>query len=522
MLLSARQGSLARATLILMASFIASRLLGLVRESVLAYQFGTNPDYGAYLAAFRVPDFLFNVIGAGAIGSAFIPVFAAALARREQDDAWRLASAIMNLLTVFLILGAVVTAIFAPQITTQLIVPEYPPEEQALTAALVRVMLVSPVLFGVSGLIMAILNSHQRFFLPSLSPIVYNLAIIFGATVLAPLGLGVRGLAAGVVIGSALHLGVQLPGLRRIPNTYFWTFGRHNQRVREVGRLLGPRVLGMAAVQINFIVNVNLASRLPDGPARVAALSYAWMLLMLPVGVFAQSIAQAVFPTFSAQVGRGDRDALRDTFTYLLRLILFVSVPATVGLIMLRVPYIQLLFQRGQFTAESTALTAYTLQFFALGLVAHCALEIVTRAYYALHDTQTPVVFSVAAMALNVGLSLLLITPLEQGGLALANSIATTVEALALVFILRRRLGGVEGESLWPSLARTVAASAVMGVVLGAVLLLLRPWPGALVAIVGTIAGGAAYLAAAYALGAPEMTLVRRAAGRFVPRLAPH
>jgi len=186
------------------------------------------------------------------------------------------------------------------------------------------------------------------------------------------------------------------------------------------------------------------------------------------------------------------------------------------------VPFIQLLFQRGQFTAESTALTAYTLQFFALGLVAHCALEIVTRAYYALHDTLTPVVFGVAAMALNVGLSLLLIAPLEQGGLALANSVATTVEALVLVLILRRRLGGVEGGSLWSSLARIVAASAVMGVVLGAVLILLRAWPGALVAIVGVVAGGAVYLAVAYALGAPEMALVRRAAGRFVPRLAPH
>jgi putative peptidoglycan lipid II flippase len=505
----------------MMGAFIVSRLLGLVREIVLAQQFGTNAEFGAYQAAFRVPDFLFNVIGAGAIGSAFIPVFAGYLARDDEEDAWRFASAIMNLLTVAMLVGAATAAVLAPQITRTLIVPGFAEAEQALTAELVRVMLLSPILFAVSGLLTAILNSQQQFFLPSLSLIVYNLSIIFGAVVLAPTGLGVRGLTAGVVLGSALHLAVQLPGLWRMGGGYTFTLGLAEEGVRRVATLLGPRVLGMAAVQLNFIVNVNLASRLADGPARVTALNYAWLLMMLPEGIFALSIANAVFPTFSAQVARGNQDEMRSTLAGILRLILFVTIPASVGLFMLGTPLVQVLFQRGEFTSESTRLTVSALQFYALGLFAHSTVEIVTRAFYALHDTMTPVALGAAAMLMNIALSLVLVGPLQHGGLALANTVATTLEMLLLVELLRRRLGNFDDGLLLSSLGKTVGATALMAVALAGLLLALPALPSVVVSVLGIGLGAGVYVGAAAVLRAPELQFVVRMVDRVRARFLP-
>ncbi len=515
-----RRSVLAKNTAILMASFIISRVLGLAREAVIGYQFGTNPDYGAYLAAFRVPDLLFNVIGAGAIGSAFIPVFAGLIARDEDSEAWQTASAIMNIMTVLLIIFALVAAFFRSNVTS-MIVSGFSPEEQALTSNLVSIMLLSPVLFAVSGLVTAILQSYQRFLLPALAPIVYNVAIIFGALVLAPHGFGVAGLAAGVVLGAALHLGVQIPGLLRLPSRYTWSFGFHLPSVREVSKLIAPRTLGLAAVQLNFIANVNLASHLDDGPAKVAALSYAWVIMLLPQGIFALSIANAVFPTFSAQVARGEHEEMKRTLAGLLRLIAFVTIPASAGLYLLRTPIIQLLLQRGSFSTESTALTADALQFYAMGLFAHSMVEIITRAFYALHDTLTPVLLGVVVMGLNIVLSLILIRPMQQGGLALANSLATTIEMLILGVILWRRMGGFDDGLLRRSLVKTVLATLVMMGVLIGVTLVLPPLPGAVRAIIELTLGAVAFFVAALVLGSPELAMLQRLAARFTVRLRP-
>ncbi len=515
-----RRSVLAKNTAILMASFVISRVLGLAREAVIGYQFGTNPDYGAYLAAFRVPDLLFNVIGAGAIGSAFIPVFASLIARDEDSEAWQTASAIMNIMTVLLIIFAVVAAFFRSNVTS-LIVSGFSPEEQALTSNLVSIMLLSPVLFAVSGLVTAILQSYQRFLLPALSPIVYNLAIIFGALVLAPRGFGVAGLAAGVVLGAALHLGIQIPGLLRLPSRYSWTFGLHLKSVREVTKLIAPRTLGLAAVQLNFIANVNLASHLDDGPAKVAALSYAWVIMLLPQGIFALSIANAVFPTFSAQIARGEHEEMKQTLAGLLRLIAFVTIPASAGLYLLRTPIIQLLLQRGSFSVESTSLTADALQFYALGLFAHSMVEIITRAFYALHDTLTPVLLGVLVMGLNIALSLILIRPMQQGGLALANSLATTIEMAILATILWRRIGGFDDGMLRLSLVKTILATLVMTGVLIGVILFMPPLPGAVRAIIELSIGAVAFFVAALALGSPELAMLQRLAARFTVRLRP-
>jgi putative peptidoglycan lipid II flippase len=366
---------------------------------------------------------------------------------------------------------------------------------------------------------MGALNAMQHFLWPAAAPVVYNLAIILAAWLLVP-RLGVAGLAWGVVLGAAGHFLVQLPQLRRAGARYSRSVSLADADVREVLRLMGPRVLGLFFVQMHFLVNTILASKLAAGS--LSALNYAWLIMLLPQGVFALSLATAAFPTFSAQVALGRVDAMRATFGQTLRAVLFLSVPAAVGLIVFgRLP-VQALLQRGEFTAASTALVTYALAFYALGLTAHGALEIVVRAFYALHNTWTPVLVGVGAMALNILLSLALVRPLSFGGLALANSTATTLEALFLLLLLRPRLGGIEGGVLLRSLARILAASALMGALLFFLGRALPPVESQAAAIGfaagGILAGALLYLTASWALRSPELHqvagLVRRRLAR--------
>jgi putative peptidoglycan lipid II flippase len=264
---------------------------------------------------------------------------------------------------------------------------------------------------------------------------------------------------------------VQVPGLARHGLRYTLTLGLREPGVHEVGRLMLPRMLGLAAVQINFLVNTILASGLKEGS--LAALNYAWLLMLLPQGVFAQAVATAAFPTFSTQAAKGQRDEMRSTLSATMRAVLYMALPAAVGLVVLRVPLVQLIFERGAFTDSSTRMVAVALALYALGLPAHSIVEIVVRAFYALHDTKTPVAVGVVIMGLNVGLSVAFIAAFEtlgwspHGGLALSNSLATTVEMAALMIIIRRRLDGLEGRLLAGSLLRIGLAAAIMAVVAG-------------------------------------------------------
>lgn len=455
----ARRVRLARAATVVMVAFFVSRILGLTREMIIGNQFGTSRELDAYLAAFRVPDLIFQLIAGGALGSAFIPTFTSYLARSDEQQAWRLASSVLNIVALVLTASAVLAAVLAPQLVSRVIVPGFSPGEQALTVRLMRLMLVSSIIFGISGIVMGILNSFQHFLLPALAPAIYNLSIIGGAVFLAPV-VGIYGLALGVVAGSFLHLLIQLPALLGKGLAYQPILDITHPGVREVARLMLPRMLGLGTVQVNFVVNTILASGLAEGS--LAALNYAWMLMLLPQGIFAMAIATAAFPTFSELAARDELADLRESLSETLRIVLYLTIPASMGLVLLREPLIALLLERGRFDPSSTQAVAWALQFYALGLLGHSALEIVTRAFYALHDTRTPVLIGAGAVTLNIILSLLLVGPLLHGGLALANSVATIVETVVLLSILRRRLGGVGGRGFLRSLAKTTLASIVM------------------------------------------------------------
>ena len=514
--------AIAGAATLVMLLFILSRGTGLLREMIIGARFGTAADLDAYLAAFRIPDLLFQLVAGGALGSAFIPTFAAAWTEDGQQQAWLLFSRVLNLLTLFLVLLCGLAMLFAEPLVAGVIAPGFPVEQQKLTASLMRWMLASTVVFGASGLIMGALNAVQHFLLPAVAPVLYNCAIITGAWLLAPV-MGIHGLVIGVAGGAVLHLLVQLPALLRQNVRYRFSFRIGDAQVREVARLMGPRVLGLLFVQLNFLVNTILASGLPDGS--LSALNYAWLLMLLPQGIFAQAVATVAFPTFSAQVASGNRAQLLETLSRLLRLVLFLSIPAAFLLYVLDEPFIELLFQRGRFDVASTQAVAYALRFYALGLVAHAVVEIVVRVFYALHDTATPVVAGVATMALNILLSLALIGRLSFGGLALANSIATALEMLVLLILLARKvrasnqvpghtttLQGLPVRQLLKSGARSLLASAIMA---GALLFGLELLPagnavfgipaGWVAAIVGAGLGVLIYMLASYLLGGAEI-----------------
>jgi putative peptidoglycan lipid II flippase len=515
--MSAGGRQIAKAATLVMGLFVLSRVLGLVRQVTIGALFGTSGDLDAYLAAARIAETVFLVVAGGALGSAFIPTFADHLARGDDGGAWRLASAVANLALIVLTVIAGLTAIFAPALVRTVIAPGFDPPQRALTASVLRLMLISPVIFGVSGIVMGALNAHQHFLLPALAPSLYNLSIIGGALLLGP-RLGVRGMAVGVVVGAALHLLVQVPGLSHYGARYVPTLGLDDPSVREVGRLMAPRILGTAIAQLNFVVNNSLASGLGEGA--VSAINYAWLLMLLPQGVFAQAVGTAAFPTFAGQVARGERAEMRTTLAVTLRAVFFLSLPATVGLLVLGRPLVGLFFERGAFEATSTEAVAWALAFYALGLVGHAGLEIVARAFYALHDTLTPVWVGGLAMGLNVALSLALPRVFglagcpPHAGLALANSVATLLELSVLLVLIRRRMDGLEDQRTLVAFARSGLAALAMGAtVLGWQALL--PGAGALVlGGGGVVLGVAAYLGVALLLRVEEL----RAVGRLIRR----
>lgn len=499
--------------------FVLSRVTGLLREMIIGAQFGTSAELDAYLAAFRIPDLLFQLVAGGALGSAFIPTFSQLWTENGEARAWQLFSRVLNWVTLLLVALAGLAALFARPLVEGIIAPGFDPAQQALTAQLMRWMLISTVVFGASGLFMGALNAVQHFVLPAAAPILYNGAIILGAWLLAP-RYGIYGLVIGVVAGALAHFAVQIPGLIAQKARYRPDLTWRDPAVREVGRLMGPRVLGLLFVQLNFLVNTILASQLAEGS--LAALNYAWLLMLLPQGIFAQAIATVAFPTFAAQIAAKDQGALLHTLERTLRTVLFLTLPAAVGLFVLRVPLIQILLERGNFTAQSTAAVAYALQFYAVGLVAHALVEIVVRVFYALHDTLTPVIVGVGAMILNILFSLWWIGWLSYGGLALANSIATALEMILLLALLGRRLGALPVRSLLISGLRSALAAGGMGMAVWGWLNWLAGQPqwslalptGWTAALGGIAFALIAYLGINLLLGAEELRTARMLLGR--------
>lgn len=515
------QRALARNAGIVMAAFVLSNLVGLVRQMLVSAAFGTGPELDAFNAALRFPDLLFSLVAGGALASAFVPTFTALLTRGEDPRAWRLASAVFNLVTVTAIVVAAAGALAAPWTVSTLVGRGFPPAQQAMAVQLMRVMLLTTPIFGVSGLLMGVQNARGRFLLPALAPSFYWLGMIFGLLVWVP-KMGIFGLAWGAVLGALLYLALQVVGLRGISAPYAPSLGRGDADVRRVLHLMAPRLLGIAALQLNFLVTTSLASYFAGG---VSALDYAWRVFTMPQVVIAQGLAVAALPAFSALVAMGDLGEVRARLADTLRSMLYLAVPATVGLLVLREPIVRMLFERGAFDADSTALVSLALGFFALGLVGHSTVEIVSRAFYALQDTRTPVLVAGYTVLVNIALSLALGLGFARagrepvGGLALAVSLAVSLETIALVWLLRPRLAGLGMGRIWPGLWRMLAGAAVMGGALWAWLAVTSAASAWLIGLGGAVAGATVYGLVTWALGSREARALAAAALSIRPRL---
>ncbi len=445
--------------LIVLVGFLASGLLGLLRIAVVGAQFGTGAALDAFATAQQIPETIFVLVAGGALGSSFIPVYA----RYRQIDpqqAWRLASAVMSFSAAAAALLSLLLFLFAPQLVSHVLAPERPPAQQQLAIEMVRLMMLTPFIFSISGLTMGILQSHALFWLPAIAISMNNIGIIIGALLLAPLlpphpsvgqvgDLNALGLAYGAVLSAILHLLVQLPGLFQLRAPLRPSLSWRIPGLLDVLRLMGPRVLGLAVVQINFYVNILLANRMAEGS--VIALRFAFMLAFFALGIIGQSLGSAVFPTLAALRAEQNYAGFKDRLALAMRNVLYLSFPASACLIVLGEPLVSIL-QRGNWTTESTQAVAWALSFYAIGIAGFALLEVLSRAFYALEDTRTPVVAGLGAMLSNIVLNLIFIQfigdpeSLARGafaGLALANAITTIAEALLLWWLIRRRLNNL-------------------------------------------------------------------------------
>jgi len=487
---------LARNVLMVSAAFALAAAAGLFRNMIIGRTFGIGAGLDAYYAAFKLPDLLFTIVAGGALATAFIPVFADFLAADERAGAWQLASAVTNWVVLVVGVLASLAAILAPWLVRTVIAPGFDPAQQAETASIMRIILLSTVIFGVSAVQGSVLHGFQHFLFPALAPIIYPLSIAAAALWLVPTW-GVRGLAIGAVIGALLHLLIKVPALLYYGFRWWPVLSAGRGSVRRVAWLMGPRVLDLGVFHLSLLATTNLASRL--GAGSVSALEWGWDAMQLPETIIGTAFGLVAFPTLAVLAARHDHTGLRHTLGESLRTVLALAVPAAVALILLGRPLLALLYQRGEFDAAATEAVYVALRFYALGLAGHTCLELAARAFFALQDTITPLWLAAASAALSIGLGLVLMRSLGYGGLALANSIAITLEVIALLLILGRRIGGVEGRATALSLLRTLAASAAMA---AAVLVVAgvaerAGWSNLMTLAACGAAGGVAYLAAA-------------------------
>ena len=499
---------IARAAVVVMVGMVISSVVGLLRQILIARFFGTGAAFDAFNTANRLPDFLFNLIAGGALASAFIPTYTGFLSSSDFRGAGRLASAIASWIFVLLISASCLAWIFAYPLVHFLLAPGYTdPDQIQTTVSLLRILILCPTFFGLSGLVMGILNAHRRFFFSAIAPVFYQLGMIAGLMLLAPRW-GIYGLAWGAVAGAMLHLTIQLPALLSLRINLRPMLDATNPAVRTVVRLMAPRLLGQSAVQLNFLVNAILASSQPAGS--LSAITWAFSLMMMPEIAVAQASAIAALPTFSAQASQGRTDVMRSSLASVLRAVFFLALPASVGLMILATPIVRIVFERGSFDARSTQMVAWALVFYAAGLTAHSMEEILVRAYFALQNTLTPASVSVGGMVLNVALSLLLVGVfsaagwMPHGALALANTLATIAEMTVLIVILRRKFQGLLDRDGWLSLGRTVISSAAMA---AALLLWVQMLPSEskwVVGLGGISAGLVVYAGVSLAIGSQE------------------
>ncbi len=445
---------------------LTSRVLGLVREQVLASTFGAGNEMDAFLVAFRIPNFVRDLFAEGAMSAAFVPTFTRHLTQQGKASAWRLSNSVLNALLIatgaLVLLGMAfarpIVAAYAPDFARV-------PGKIELTIRLTHIVLPFLTLAAVAAAAMGMLNSLRHYFVPTLAPATFNVVTILSMLVVAPFALpgvtAIMVLAVATLVGGVAQVAVQWPALRREGFRYAPTLDVKDAGLRQILALMGPGILGLAATQVNLLVTTQIATS--QGPGAVSWLQYAFRLMYLPIGLFGVSIATAVLPAVSRQVASANRPAMSDTVSRGIGMMLAVNIPASIGLMVLAPELVQLLFERGRFQPADTAATAAALRCYAVGLVGYSTARIAAPVFYALGQSRVAVAVSTVTIVLNALLCLLLVSVMGFAGLALATALCAIVNGGALLVLLARRLGPFDVSSMRATLLRSVVASMAMG-----------------------------------------------------------
>lgn len=515
-----------QSTLMLMVLFLIAKGISLVQTFIIARTFGVGAEWDAYVAAARIPDTIVLLMGGGALGYAFIPIFSGFLAKGDTEGAWKLASHVVNTIFSAALVASILAFIFTPWLMENVIASGFDAETMALSISLMRVLLIGTLIFSVSGIVMGILQSHNHFLLPALAPIFNDLGILFGVMFLLK-PFGVQGMVYGAVIGAILHLGIQIPGLLYYKARWSFELGLNDPTLWRVIRLMLPRLAGIGVFYFNFIVMNNIASRL--GTGAVAGLDWGWKLMQIPETLIGSAMGIVIFPTLAALSEVEDEIGKRNAMSNALKFTLIASIPSALGLILIGRPLLGLL-EGGAFDATATELVYGTLATFTLGLIVHSMLEIVARSFYADKDTITPLWASLGGAGINLVLSLTLTGILfsqtfdvhSVKWLGLANSLGVMFEVIFLLVILRKRWHGINEQSLIMTTVKTIAASLIMAVAVIAVQQIFarvgledRLLYTVMQLGLQVLAGGIAFLVASFLLGIDEIpTIIQMLRGR--------
>ena len=483
--------ALIRSTRVIGSATLASRILGFIRDVLIAKLFGTGMRAQAFVVAFRIPNLLRQIVGEGGTNSAVVPVLSRLKAQGREEEFWQAASCLLNISIIVLSGLVLLGELFAPYIV-RVVAPGFihQPTKLYLTIRLTRWLFPYILLIGLAAYAMAVLNSLKHFALSALAPCMLNISLIVSALVFCPrFKEPVLGLALGVLIGGLLQLIIQVPLLfskglsRKLPSAitqsnfrsgicYILSYtmkkrfsGFIHPRIKEMGRLFVPRILGIAVYQINLLVDTVFASLiLIVGEGAPAALSFASRIVQFPLALFGIALAQAALPTLSGLAASGDFEQLRKTTSFSLRSVFTMMVPATMGIMVLAGPLVKIIFERGNFTVYSTGITSFALFFYCLGLTGNAGRIILANSFYSLKDTLTPGKIAGAALLINIILNFVLMWPLKMAGLALATAISVTINFILLLSAFRKRIGSLDG--LLPTLTRVILASTIMGAAL--------------------------------------------------------
>ncbi|MFA6547697.1 MAG: murein biosynthesis integral membrane protein MurJ [Candidatus Magasanikbacteria bacterium] len=464
-ILNSQSKTITGAAIILSGATLLSRLVGIIRDRVLAHYYGAGPVMDTYYAAFKIPDLIYSLLIVGALTAGFIPTFTRLLSEKDNNKrAWHLTNNLLNILGLSLIVLCSLGVIFAP-VLNKIIAPGFHGENLTRVISFTRIMFLSPIFLGISMIMGGVLQSLRRFVLYAIAPIFYNFGIIFGATVLVRL-LGENGLAWGVVLGAVVHCIIQIYGTWHVGWRFHFSFDTKDKDTGTVVKLMIPRTLGLAITQLNQVVVTMLASFLPVGS--IAVYNYANNLQAVPVGVLAIPFALAIFPLLSSAAAENDMQQFTNHLSGVIRQILFLIVPAAVLILLLRAQIVRVILGSGQFDWNATINTADALAFFSLGLVAQALIPVLSRAFFALSNTKTPFVIGIISELISIIAALILMKPLGAAGLALACSIGVTINLILLWISLRSETKTLNESEILSLIYKIALASIVMGIIVQA------------------------------------------------------